>query len=490
MTSRREKSDRIGRLEALLERIRQRSAEPRPQPAMLLEEAEAWADAPAEIHGPANGVAPGNGVSYWAGEATETQVAAYQASQVEQDDRVERENVAPPVSAEMEPLPLSAEASSPPQPPSEPFHEEHDSFQASMLEEYEMSEDVVEIHVDADDDSVRTSVQAPGFELPPVEGLPTAASDLEATMNAAEAAAALDVGTTTAVQPVASIAAIAAERALGAGRPLDVEGTLEFERAPVAEVEEEVFGDQGAEPAPPAESVRTIVSVRPVEETGEIAVPVESVRTIVSVRPVAHAGAPEAPSVSGSRLTGEGEALLAEGAEGDEMIVGEADLVQEEREGRTEDVTVDVDDMIEPPASSRRPITLSAEVPIPAREELLAGPIEGPQAHEEESPPVTPPPASGRQIAAEYNFEPAPPTLHPLPSLDASPASSVSSAASASSAPSAPSAPSPLVAQVVAQEEPEAAELDAPRQIWKAVSSPPQVEPETFGLWLDDTLSL
>jgi len=397
------KDDRIGRLEALLERIRQRSAEPRATAEL----------APMED---VNGVAAGEVAAHWSAEDTETHVPV--AYQLEELTAFGAPLAEPSLSSGHESSwtgdpPPSAE-------PSDNEQEEHDSFQASMLDEYEVSDDVVEINVDTDDDSVRTSVHAPMFE--PASPASPASSASSASPDS----------------------------------------TASFE---VPRVEGLLLDEASRHEAPP---------------------PVEAFPPVEGPSYDATVHADDVPTVSGARLAGASDVGISDG---EEMLVAESELVQdeareerqeqqeEEEEDRGDYVTVDVDEVEEsvaplaasdePPASSRRPIAVLemmspedelssplADLPSP----LPDAPVERPSS-EEEPPPFTPPPASGRQIAAEYTFDAAPPTLHPV---------------------------APLEPQGI--EEP--LELDAPRQIWKATSPPPQVEPESFGSWLDATLSL
>ncbi|WP_394843720.1 hypothetical protein LZC95_42560 [Pendulispora brunnea] len=353
------KGDRIGRLEALLEKIRERSAQPRGM----------------------NGVAAGS-VAQWAPEDTEIRISttfedpetfaaevAFTAGAVAADG-------APAVD---EPLPedVRGDEDGPPRFSDEivedgrisdltrerlsddyadiqdEVQDEPESFPANMLDEYEVSEDVVEIHVDADDDSVRTSVEVSALDVPSLD------------VPVVEASAA-DV-------PVVEMA------------PVEVP-TVELNEVP-----------------------------------------------------------------SGARLAGGSGVVLSEA---DEVLANEADVVGPD-ERISVGVTVEVE---ETPSSSRRPI-LEEEEGVPGYEE----------------PPMTPPPASGKQIAAEYSFEdPAAETLHPVGPIE-----------SPRRDPLLPT--EPQARQQAAADE---SDLDAPRQIWKATSPPPQVEPETFGAWLDATMSL
>ncbi|WP_394833228.1 hypothetical protein LVJ94_42670 [Pendulispora rubella] len=352
------KGDRIGRLEALLEKIRQRSAQPRGL----------------------NGVSSGS-VAQWAPEDTEIRISttfddpetfaaevAFTAGAVAEVDGA----------AEVEP-PLPVEPEDEEGPPrfsdeivedgrisdlvtsgrlseyddiQDDVQDEPESFPANMLDEYEVSEDVVEIHVDADDDSVRTSVEVSALDVPVMD------------------APAVD------------------------GAPFEL---------------------------PPIEA-----ELPPVVATVDL-----------------H----EVPS--GARVAGASGVVLTDP---DEMIVNESEL-----ERISVGVTVEVD---ETPSSSRRAIL----------EEGEAAPVS-------EEPPMTPPPASGKQVAADYSFDAAAETLHPVGPIE-----------SPQRDPLPPTYPEQDEARAL--EHAAEAELDVPRQIWKATSPPPQVEPETFGAWLDATMSL
>ncbi|WP_394823403.1 hypothetical protein [Pendulispora albinea] len=189
-----------------------------------------------------------------------------------------------------------------------------------------------------------------------------------------------------------------------------------------------------------------------------------------SVRTSVHTGleAPAQPLASSARLSGASGVNLAEG---EDIVVGEADLAPDE----PREVTIEVDPSAsEPPTSSRRPIAL------PPLNELAVS---------EDDAPFSPPPASGKQIAAaDYGFDPAPATLHPVAPIEPPPHRE------------------PMTSTLRATDERERVsrvghfrdvghvdievDPDAPRQIWKATSPPPQVEPDTFGAWLDATLSL
>jgi len=353
------KNDRIVRLEALLEKIRERSAQPRGM----------------------NGVAAGEGVAHWAPEDTEIRISTtFDDGEPLAAEAREVHSAAdlPPSDGEAylaagetlsgQDLAFGAEhpafGADESSPDHERIHDEPDSFPAAMLDEYEVSDDVVEINVDAEDDSVRTSVvpsfEVPSFELPPVE---VVAPDV----------------------------------------PLH-DALLRTSTAPLA--------------------------------------------------------------------AGSGAAL----SDSDEMIVNETDLVAEDV--RVDDVTVDVDEEAEAPSSSRRPIPpLAPATDFPGLADLppLA------DLPTEEGPPLTPPPASGKQIAAaEYSFEPAPETLHPVGPIELQPRRDPVLSATMRSED----------ATFRSADDAEPMESDVPRQIWKATSPPPQVEPETFGAWLDATLSL